>query len=187
MGLDSGGVVKPSVAHILLAAVDTVAPTAAAIDGLNATAPVLAGWTNFGHTSLANDFSPFVEGGESTIEGSRQLAKLRETVSPTTEGVVVSSIQTTSEVLRFFYGGGTTPSAGKFQIPAIGVPIEQAALFVYFDGSVIDAEYHSKASIRRDGAYRNAGNGWLEFPVRFTWLSGANSDEWIGETIDVLV
>ncbi|CRK59075.1 Phage tail fibers [Alloactinosynnema sp. L-07] len=187
MGLDNGGVVKPSIAHIMLAAVDTVAPTAAAIDGLSATAPVLAGWTNFGHTSLANDFSPFLEGGESTVEGSRQLAKLRETVAATTEGLVVSSMQTTSEILQLTYGGGTTPSAGRFVIPSTSTPIERAALIVYFDGNVIVAEYHSKSSIRRDGAIRNAASGWLEFPIRMTWLQGANADEWIGETIDVLV
>jgi hypothetical protein len=187
MGLDNGGVVKPTIAHIMTATTDTVAPSAAAVDALNSAAPVLSGWVNIGHTSLDNDFSSFLEGGESTVVGSRQVAQLRETVATATEGVDISSIQTTSDVLVMYYGGGTTPGAGKFQIPAISTPIEKAVLIVYFDGTTIVAEYHSKASIRRSGPVKNAGSGWLEFPIRLTWLDGANADEWIGDTIDVLV
>jgi hypothetical protein len=185
MALVNGAVIKPGVAHVLLAPVNTVAPTTAVVSALTADNPTVASWDNFGHTSLDNDFAPFMDGGDSTVEGSRQNPKLRESVETSTEGVDVSSMQVTSETLNFYYGGGTAAD-GSFQIPTASAPIERAALVVYFDGNTVVAEYHSRASIRRSGPIRNTADGFLEFPIRFTWLQGTNPDKWIGDAFDVI-
>lgn len=185
MALENSAVFKPAVAHVLLAPVNTTAPTTAEVTALDAIDPTLSGWENFGHTSLDNDFAPFQDGGDSTVEGSRQNPKLRESVETSTEGLDASSMQVTSETLNYYYGGGTA-AAGSFQIPTSSAPIERAALIVYFDGDSVCAEYHSRASIRRSGPIRNTAEGFLEFPIRLTWLQGTNPDKWIGDTFDVI-
>lgn len=185
MALDPTAVMEPAIAHVLLNTANAVAPTSSAIDALDATNPTISGWTNFGHTSLDNDFAPFNDGGDSTIRGSRQNPKLRESLATTTDGVDISSIQVSSETLNYFYGGGTA-ATGSFTIPSTSTAIQKAVLIVYFDGTSRAAEYHSLASIRRNGAYRNGATGWLEFPIRFTWLTGTNADKWLGSKFAAL-
>ena len=186
MALDDDSPMEAAVAHIFVAEPNTAPPTPAAIAALTLPVPVLAGYVNFGHTSLENDFSPFREGGESNVRGSRQNPRLRESISAITEGMNVSSIQVTSETLEYFYGGGTTPEAGIFEIPVSRTPLEKAVVVVYFDGDVVDAEYHARSSIIGTGAMVNGAEGFLAFPLRMTWLQGTEADQWIGESFEVL-
>lgn len=186
MALDDDSPMEAAVAHIFTAAVDTTPPTPANINAMTLPTPTLAGWVNFGHTSLESDFAPFREGGESTVRGSRQNPRLRESISAITEGMNVSSIQVLSETLRFYYGGGTTPvGGGIFEIPVTRTPIEEAVVIAYFDGTNVEAEYHAKASIIGTGALVNGAEGFLTFPLRMTWLQGTETDQWIGENLTV--
>lgn len=187
MALDDTSPMEAAVAHIFTAPINTTPPTPAAIEALTLPTPTLAGWVNFGHTSLETDFAPFREGGESTVRGSRQNPKLRETISAITEGMNVSSIQVLSETLRFYYGGGTTPvGGGVFEIPVTRTPLELAVIIVYFDGTVINSEYHARGSLIGTGAMANTAEGFMAFPLRMTWLQGTETDQWIGENFDVL-
>jgi hypothetical protein len=186
MALDDDSPMEAAVAHVFTAPANTAAPTAANINAMTLPTPTLTGWVNFGHTSLENDFAPFREGGESTVRGSRQNPRLRETISAITEGMNISSIQVLSETLEYYYGGGTTPSAGVFEIPVTRTPIEEAVVIAYFDGTNVEAEYHAKASIIGTGALVNGAEGFLSFPLRMTWLQGTSPDKWIGENLTVL-
>lgn len=183
MALEDDSTIDLGVAHILTAPPNTAAPTATAIAALSAINPTLTSWDNFGHTSLDNDFAPFLDGGDSTVKGSRQNLKLRETVAAATEGVDISAIQVTAATLTTYYGGGTV-ATGTFTVPTSTGTIEKAVVIAYFDGDTcVAAEYHSKASMRRSGPIKNAQGGWLEFPIRLTWLQGTNPDEWISDLI----
>lgn len=184
--LDDDSPMEAAVAHIFVANPNTEPPTPIEIAALTLPTPVLTGWVNFGHTSLENDFAPFREGGESTVRGSRQNPKLRESISAIVEGMNISSIQVLSETLEYFYGGGTTPGAGIFNEPATNVPIEKAAVIVYFDGTEVAAQYKSRASIIGTGALGNAAEGFMTFPLRMTWLQGTEPNGWIGERFEVL-
>ena len=183
MALDDGSAVEPGIAHFFYAPANTAAPTTAAVLALTSTNPTLTGYTNLGHTSLENDTAPFVEGGESTIRGSRQKPQLRESVAATVRGMDLSSIQTTSEILTFFYGGGTVYD-GYYEPPTVATPQQRAFLAVYFDGTEVIAEHRPLVSIRANGAYRNAASGWFEWPLRVTYLTGSTADRWIGEMFD---
>lgn len=143
------------------------------------------GWENAGHTSLDNDFAPFFDGGESTTRGTRQNANLRTQVATATEGVEISRVQADTDTLKSYYGGGEGVAAGRFDAPDSATPIEKAVLIVYMDGERRIAEYHPKASVVRSGAIRTAKGGWLEFPVRFTWLKvpGKAITTWYGDEI----
>jgi hypothetical protein len=186
MALDDDSPMEAAVAHIFIAASNTVAPTAVNINAMTLPTPTLAGWVNFGHTSLENDFAPFREGGDSTVRGSRQNPRLRESIAATTEGMNVNPIQVLSETLQYYYGGGTTPSAGVFEIPVTRTPLEKAVVIAYFDGTNVEAEYHAKASIIGTGALVNGAEGFMQFPLRMTWLQGTETDKWIGENLTVL-
>jgi hypothetical protein len=145
---------------------------------------VAAGWVSGGHTSLENDFSPFYEGGESTTRGTRQNANMRTQVATATEGLDISLVQVDNFTLSAFYGGGSGSEAGKFNLPTSSTPIEKSVLVVYLDGERVAAEMHPKASVFRNGAIRNAKGGWLEFPVRMTWLTLAGREpSWYGDQI----
>lgn len=187
MALVDDSPMEAAVAHLFVAAPNTAPPTPAEIAALVLPVPTLTGWVNFGHTSLENDFAPFREGGESTVRGSRQNPRLRESISAVTEGMNVSSIQVLSETLRYFYGGGTTPVGGSiFEVPVTRAPIEKAVVIVYFDGGEVAAEYKAKASIIGTGAIVNGAEGFLSFPLRMTWLQGTEPDQWVGERFTVL-
>lgn len=187
MALDDDSPMEAAVAHIFFADSNTTPPTPAEINALTLPTPTLTGWVNFGHTSLENDFAPFREGGDSTVRGSRQNPRLRESISSITEGMNVSSIQVLSETLEFYYGGGTTPvGGGIFEIPVTRTPLEKAVVIVYFDGTVVNAEYHAKGSIIGTGALVNGAEGFMSFPLRMTWLQGTEPDQWIGENFTVL-
>lgn len=146
---------------------------------------VALGWTNGGHTSLDNDFAPFQEGGEITNKGSRQVDNLRTTQATVTEGVDISPIQLDFPTLQRHYGGGTVPSDGVFDLPESSAPEESAVLMVFLDGAKRAGHWRPRASHIRNGAPRMVKGGWLEFPVRITWLSqaGAGAGSWFGEEI----
>lgn len=186
MALDDDSPMEAAVAHVFIADSNTTPPTPANINAMTLPTPLLTGWVNFGHTSLENDFAPFREGGDSTIRGSRQNPRLRETIAAITEGMNISSIQVLSETLLYYYGGGTTPGAGIFEIPVSRVPIEKAVVVAYFDGTNVEAEYHARASIIGTGALVNGAEGFMSFPLRMTWLQGTETDQWIGENFTVL-
>ncbi|MFC6090875.1 hypothetical protein [Saccharothrix lopnurensis] len=131
---------------------------------------VASGLIPGGHTSLDNDFSPFYEGGERTVRGSRQNPNLKEQVATAREGVDVSLIQVDNETLLLFYGGGSASEAGKFQLPNTSAPIERSLLIVYLADGAPVARWWPKVSIGRTGAVRDAKGGWLEFPIRITYL-----------------
>jgi hypothetical protein len=142
------------------------------------------GWVPAGHTSLDNDFAPFYDGGESTTRGTRQNANLRTQVATATEGVDISFVQVDNETLRMFYGGGEAPSAGVFELPDSSAPIEKAALMVYLDGERATGWMRPKVSAFRNGAIRDAKGGWLEFPIRLTFLQlTGRKPVWYGEEI----
>ncbi|MGW4114822.1 phage tail tube protein [Actinosynnema sp. NPDC004786] len=130
-----------------------------------------------GHTSLDNDFSPIYEGGERTVRGSRQNASLKEQVAAIVEGVEISLIQVDEDTLTMFYGGGSVPEAGKFKLPTTSTPIERSFLIVYLatDGTPV-ARYYPKVSIGRTGSIRDAKGGWMEFPIRVTFLELAGRE-----------
>jgi len=123
-----------------------------------------------GHTSLDNDFAPIYEGGEATTRGTRQNPNLRTQVATATEGLDVSLVQVDADTLKLFFGGGTSPEAGKFFLPDKSVPVEKSALMVYLADSEPVAWFRPKVSIFRNGPIRDAKDGWLEFPVRITFL-----------------
>lgn len=142
------------------------------------------GWRPAGHTSLDNDFAPFYDGGESTTRGTRQNANLRTQVAVATEGVDISFVQVDNETLRMFYGGGEAPSAGVFELPDSSAPVEQSALMVYLDGDRVTGWMRPKVSAFRNGAIRDAKGGWLEFPVRLTFLQlTGRKPVWYGDQI----
>lgn len=172
-------------AYILLAEVGAADPTAAAVAAFDPGGTPPTGFSSAGHTSLDNDFAPFFDGGEATTRGTRQNANLRTQVAVSTEGMEVSRVQVDTETLQSYYGGGTAPSDGRYDAPDSATPIEKAVLIVYLDGARRVAEYHPKASIVRSGPVRNAKGGWLEFPVRMTWLkvTGKPITSWFGDEI----
>src|SRR5690606_22046242 len=95
-----------------------------------------------------------------------------------------SSIQVSRETLSYYYGGtGSSSGDGVFGIPQTANTINRAVLVVYFDGSNVVAEYHSKASVRRSGPITNGAEGFMQFTIRLTWLQGTNEDAWIGEML----
>lgn len=191
MALTDAAVDQPAVAHIFVGAVGATAPTAANINAFNPSSGALttpSGYTNFGHTSLDNDFSPTYDGGDTTTRGSRQNSLLRQTVATITEGLQVNAIQIDKDQLAYYYGTSTGTTEGKFEAPDTRSPLEKAVIIIYVDGSRKVAEYHPRAAITSQGAIVNAADGWLEFPVKMTWLkqSGQPITVWLADTVTYL-
>lgn len=189
MAITDAAVVQPATAHIFLGAVGATAPTLANINAFDPSVGTLttpAGYTNFGHTSLDNDSTPIFDGGDTTTRGSRQNANLRQTVAAVTEGLQLNGIQIDQDQLAYYYGTSTSSTDGRFDIPDVRTPLEKSVIIIYCDGTKRVAEYHPRAAITSAGAIVNAGDGWLELPVKMTWLKQASQPitAWIYASID---
>ena len=183
MPLNDTSVQLGAIAHFLLAPANTEPPTWAeiqAFDPSSSPAVGIDGWIDIGHTSIDNDVTPIYEGGESTVRGSRQRSNLREQTTPVVEGITLNLLQLDQESVFLFEGGGSVDVEGVFIIPRSAQSVERALTTVYMDGVQRAGEYRSRVSARKNGGVERASANFLEFPTRFTFLSGEQPDHWYG-------
>lgn len=184
-------VVEPGKAYVFYAPVGSPAPTFADVEAFDPETPAILStrngmnvWDTGGHTDLDEDFDADQDGGDSESRGSRQNPSLRERVEATVEYLQLNLIEFGRKSAYLYYGGGKTTAVGEFDAPDSPTPRPYATCVVYVDGEDRKvAEYHPKTSVRGNGAIARAADGFLRFPIRFTWqkLAGQPVTRLLGE------
>lgn len=142
MALNDDATLVVGAGNFFIAETGTALPT----DLLAPTAP----WSNIGHTSLEELFTPESEGGEATTIGTLQNRTLRTVYSTRTETWKIVLQQFDEASLRLHYGANAEPVAGGLiGVPESGRPTVKAFLAVFLDGDHVFAQYAPKAEIYR--------------------------------------
>lgn len=183
-------VLEPAKAYVFVGPVGSPAPTLADIMAFNPETPAVLSlrtgmdvWQTGGHTDLDEDFDADQDGGDSESRGSRQNPNLRERVEATVEYLQLNMIEFRNRTALLYYGGGTVGD-GYFDAPDTLTAKPYATCIVYVDGEDRRvAEWHPKTSVRGNGAIARAADGFLRFPIRFTWqkLAGFPVTRLLGE------
>lgn len=172
MALTDTAVFTAARGFIFTAPVDTAAPTPAAIEAFDANSPTVASWENLGHTAL-DELPEFgFDGGDTEVRGTWQNQSLREVVTEAVADFVTFNAHQFDEATLSLYYGVTSPGAtdGKFDVGAVGSPLEKALLVIIVDGSTNVGFHALKSSIRRNDAISLDTDGFAFLPLRATFL-----------------
>ena len=177
MALNDNAVVLPAVGYIYVAAVDTAAPTPAAIEAFDPTVG-LSGWVQLGHTSR-DDLPVFgFDGGDAETMGSWQNASLRRVTTEVAQDFVTfNALQLDEQILSYYYGVSNPGSTvGKFDVTDSSVSgIETALVIVIVDGDATIGFHASKVSMGREDSIELAVDEFVAVPLRASILkSGSN-------------
>lgn len=166
----------------------TTAPTPAEVQAYidDPTTPMADFAWDLGHTSLDEGFQFEGDDGTTKVLGTFQKKVLREVQDepPVDRFTVISNQPKDSEILKLYYGGGTT-TAGGFQAPstALSAPTVGSALLILVDGVDAYAAFCRKVSIKRNGQITFPPGELAQVPLQGTILDpdAGPPIEWIDE------
>lgn len=172
MALDDASVYIPGQGAVYFAPPGTPVPA-------SLTAPA-SPWDNIGHTSVEDNFTITLDGGDTEVLGTWQNTALRERRDPQVYALTFHLLQVSNEVLALYFGGGDQSGTGVFKVSPTFTPQERALFVRIIDGSNEAALYVPKVSIGPDDDVEADIENFLSFPVRCTALgvSGGNLMEW---------
>jgi hypothetical protein len=173
MALTDSAVLIPGVGSIWTGVVGTATkPTTTVLNTFVSAGTVPSGWTNIGHTSLADILAPGQDGGDSEVKGSWQNASLRTVITSTAvDYFVIKSLQLKDNtVLSLYYGGGDATVTNEFGVPDSPAATELATCIVMVDGTDPTCIYMPKASWLRDDSMEFDPTEFTTAPLRVTAL-----------------
>jgi hypothetical protein len=137
------------------------------------TVTALNGWLATGHTSR-DDMPEFgFDGGDTTVKGTWQRKRLRETADgdPVADFVTLKLEQFDAESLALYYGENASVTPGVFGVDGNFVPVERSVLIVIRDGVTNVGFYAIKGSIKRDDSIDLPVDGFAGLPIKIKFLN----------------
>lgn len=175
MAYDESLLYMTKTARVLLGAVEAATPALADVEtfvtGDYATPPT--GFIDLGNTDIESGIAFEQDDATTETRGSFQNEKIREIqTQAAVERFVVNSLQPKDgEVMKLYYGGGTS-AIGSFAAPRTGgTPTEKSALLVFVDGADVFPAYCAKVSIARNGVMTFPKDDWVQVPLKATILT----------------